>query len=123
TLCQQTSDDFFSSQDLLSILKGRPDLIFLDGMHLFEFLLRDFYNCEKLADRNTLIMMHDCMPLNAEMADRSEVRAYEQGKNTTYPGYWTGDVWKIVRILQKYRPELKMACLECPPLECFVSLD
>lgn len=45
-LYQVTSDDFFASHNL-SGLFGRPvDIAFLDGMHTFEFLLRDFINTE-----------------------------------------------------------------------------
>ena len=46
-LFQTTSDEFFARQDPTMVL-GRPvALAFLDGMHLCEFLLRDFINTEK----------------------------------------------------------------------------
>jgi hypothetical protein len=28
---------------------------------------------------------------------------------------WTGDVWKVILILKKYRPELRVFFLDCPP--------
>ncbi|MGB3146567.1 MAG: class I SAM-dependent methyltransferase, partial [Paracoccaceae bacterium] len=43
---QGTSDDFFASR-LLDRLGLKIDLAFLDGMHLFEYLLRDFINTER----------------------------------------------------------------------------
>ena len=43
-----TSDDFFASHDLAQVLGGRPvDLAYIDGMHQFEFALRDFMNLER----------------------------------------------------------------------------
>src|ERR1700733_3093946 len=42
-----TSDEFFAQHDLSAELGRRPlDLSFIDGMHLFEFALRDFINLE-----------------------------------------------------------------------------
>jgi hypothetical protein len=42
-----TSDEFFDQHDLCSELGGLPvDLAFIDGMHLFEYALRDFINVE-----------------------------------------------------------------------------
>ncbi len=46
-LFQTTSDAFFSDQDLHSILGGHVEMAFLDGMHEYEFLLRDFMHVEK----------------------------------------------------------------------------
>jgi hypothetical protein len=31
------------------------------------------------------------------------------------PGAWTGDVWKVLPILKKFRPDLKVALFDCPP--------
>ena len=43
-----TSDAFFASHDLSKELGGKPvELAFIDGLHLFEFALRDFINLEK----------------------------------------------------------------------------
>src|SRR5207302_503530 len=45
---EQTSDDFFQQY------RGEPfDLIFVDGMHLFECVLRDLINSERAATPNT----------------------------------------------------------------------
>jgi len=111
SLYQYSSDVYFSH--------ARPaepfDFIFLDGMHVFEYLLRDFYNAERLSHRKTLIAMHDCMPLNGDMADRIEAQAVSKGASSPYAGWWTGDVWKIIPILKEYRPDLKLVFLDCPP--------
>jgi hypothetical protein len=37
---------------------------------------------------------------------------------------WTGDVWKLIPILRKYRPDLKLTVLDCRPtgLVCVTNL-
>ena len=50
---QQTSDAFFAS-GFLGKLGIVPDFAFIDGMHLFEFALRDFINVEKHATADTV---------------------------------------------------------------------
>lgn len=32
-----------------------------------------------------------------------------------YRGYWIGDVWKVIPILRKYRKDLKIHFIDCPP--------
>ena len=115
-----TSDKYFKES-----LDAGFDMVFLDGMHIFEYLLRDFYNAERICCKNALIILHDCLPLNEEMVDRVMSRSIERGQGTPYAGMWTGDVWKLIPILQKYRPDLKLVCLDCPPtgLVCVTRLD
>jgi hypothetical protein len=101
-----TSDEFFAQHDLASVLDGRPvDLAFIDGMHLFEFALRDFMHLEKFCTSDSVILLHDCYPGNAEMAARKLPTA----------GSWTGDVWKLVICLKEYRPELQISVVDVPP--------
>ncbi len=115
SLFQMTSDRFFSDIDVVGEFGGRPDLCFLDGMHLFEYLLRDFYNTERISSRNTLICMHDCLPLGEAMVNRDLQTANQLSAQTAFPGWWTGDVWKIVPILKKYRPDLRVILTDAPP--------
>jgi len=102
-LFQCKSDEFFAS-NRLSALGAKVDLAFLDGMHLMEFLLRDFINTEQHCDNDSVIVMHDCIPWNGAMTRR---RRETQS--------WTGDVWKMVPILQKYRPDLDVEVVDCDP--------
>jgi hypothetical protein len=32
-----------------------------------------------------------------------------------FANWWTGDVWKVVAILKKYRPDLLVTPVNCPP--------
>ncbi|MBN8940541.1 MAG: class I SAM-dependent methyltransferase [Rhizobiales bacterium] len=109
---QCTSDDFFRRHDPKALLGGPIDLAFLDGMHLYEYLLRDFINTEKNCETASIIALHDCLPPTAEMTTRTRREALQNPKFRTY---WTGDVWKTAAILQKYRPDLKLTFLDAPP--------
>jgi hypothetical protein len=83
-----TSDEYFT-------VHPRPempiDLAFIDGMHLFEFALRDFINIQRLANERTIIVFDDVLPYNAAIAGREPL-----------PGDWTGDVWKLWPILMGF---------------------
>jgi len=105
-LFQMTSDDFFAG-DFLKRNAITFDLSFLDGMHLFEFLLRDFMNAERASKPDGLITLHDCVPFNRIMAER-----YWDKPNTWC---WTGDVWKLLPILLRHRPDLKVEVIDCLP--------
>ncbi len=112
-LFQTTSDDFFAREDLRGMLAGGPDIVFLDGMHRAEFLLRDFINTERASHPRTLVLMHDCLPLNARMAGRVPERGDESEGD--YRDAWTGDVWRVLFALQASRPDLRVRYLDCGP--------
>src|SRR6516165_5157301 len=49
-LVKATSDDFFARPDVVSWFPGGVvDFTFIDGLHLFEYALRDFMNTERLS--------------------------------------------------------------------------
>lgn len=102
----KTSDDYFSSSESVKEdLEGQGfDMAFLDGMHLFEYALRDFINLEKHAHVDSVVFIHDLYPLNAETARRER-----------FANFWSGDVWKLALCLQTYRPDLEYTLLPCPP--------
>lgn len=99
------SDAFFSAHDLLQEL-GTPRLSmgFIDGLHLFEQALMDFVNVERYSDAETVVLIHDCLPVTRKMAAR--VRG---------TGYWCGDVWKVAMCLAKHRPDLTLSVLPTYP--------
>jgi hypothetical protein len=50
-LFRETSDEYFARKRPLKALGGRRvALSFIDGMHLSEFVVRDFANVERLAE-------------------------------------------------------------------------
>lgn len=110
---QTGSDQFFAEHNPETLLGRKVDLAFLDGLHFFEFLLRDFINTEKACARNSIIAMHDCLPLDHYMTSRTPLNPADSPSK--YTDWWTGDVWKIVPVLRKFRPELQIVCLDAPP--------
>ncbi len=99
----QTSDAFFATY-AKTVLTEPLDLVFIDGMHLFEYALRDFMNVETYASKNTTIVIDDIYPGHPSQANRDrQTRA------------WTGDVWKVLAILKKYRKDLKIVTLDIYP--------
>lgn len=105
-LYQATSDDFFADGHLKT-LKAKPGFSFLDGMHLYEYLLRDFINTEAAGTPHSVIAMHDCCPFGHGMTTRDI--------DNIPRGPWTGDVWKLIPILQEYRSDLTIQVLDCAP--------
>lgn len=105
-LFQTTSDEFFA-QGFLKAMKAQLSVSFLDGMHLCEYLLRDFINAEAASNPDGVIAMHDCCPANIRMTTRN--------LKSLPKGAWTGDVWKLIPILQKYRPDLTLTILDAAP--------
>jgi hypothetical protein len=100
-----TSDDFFAEHDLRAVFEGVPlDLVFIDGMHLFEFVLRDLINVGRYAVPTTTVLLHDCYPISAETATREHLTFL-----------WTGDVWKIVLCLKEYCPGVDVSVVDVPP--------
>ncbi len=102
---QATSDDFFAG-GFLAKNDIRLGASFLDGMHLFEYLLRDFIGTEAASDPKGVIMMHDLVPHNLAMTTRN-LKGIR--------GAWTGDVWKLLPILQRWRPDLTLTMLNLRP--------
>jgi len=102
---QMTSDDFFAENDLKTYFPAGVDVAFLDGLHLFEYLLRDFINVERFCNKRSIILLHDCLPGNVAMTSRR----FRPGID------WTGDVWKILPIFRKYRPDMRVLLVDCPP--------
>jgi len=101
----QTSDDFFASHDLRAVLGGAPlDLAFIDGMHHFEFALRDFINLERASHPETTVLIHDCLPESEEGAARERTTVL-----------WSGDVWRLIVLLRRWRPDLEVSVVDWAP--------
>jgi len=105
-LIRQTSEAFFASGQARA-LAPRIDLAFVDGMHLFEYVLDDFISTEKLCHDGTMILLHDLVPFSPAAAEREWDAERTKG--------WSGDVWKMTLILRKYRPDLTFDVLNPRP--------
>jgi hypothetical protein len=101
----QSSDDFFADHDLGALLGGIPlDLAFIDGMHHFEFALRDFINLERASAPSTTVLIHDCLPVDETTSAR---------ERTT--DIWSGDIWRLILLLRQWRPDLEVAVVDSAP--------
>ena len=97
------SDDFFAlAED--PILNDGIDFAFIDGMHLFEYALRDFMHIERHAHTGTVVVIDDIFPGHPKQAARERETVH-----------WTGDVWKLYEVLQNLRPDLTIIPLDTQP--------
>lgn len=111
---QLISDEFFGRHNLTTILGNPVSLAFLDGMHHFEYLLRDFMNTEKHCGSDSVILLHDCLPTDRHVA-RRDSEDLSLAETSCHPGWWAGDVWKAAAIIRRLRPELVMFGINVPP--------
>ncbi len=74
-----TSDQFFERN------KKKFDIIFIDGLHVYEQVKKDINNSLNFLENHGLIILHDCLPSSfmQQAIPRSQSR-------------WTGDVWKAI---------------------------
>jgi len=104
TIYEVTSDDFFAEHDVRELLDGPVELAFIDGLHQFEQVLRDFVNLERYSTPETVIILHDCLPLDEVTAAR---------ERTT--DFYCGDVWKATLALRRHRSDLEMVVIPTAP--------
>lgn len=88
---QLTSDDFFASNYEFF------DIIFIDGLHEQEQVLRDIINSLSILNPKGFIVCHDMNPLSeaSQMVPRIQK-------------YWHGDCWKAWVKLRQTNPNISM---------------
>lgn len=104
-IAQQMESDAFFESGFLTRNEIQLSFCFIDGMHLIEYALRDFINVERHSAPGGAIAVHDCCPFSLEMTTR-DLDDHKKGP-------WTGDVWKLIPILQRWRPDLVIDVLDC----------
>lgn len=92
---RMTSDAFFHRG-----LAFDYDLVFIDGLHHREQVLRDVDNSLAHLNPGGVIVLDDCRP-------KEEIQQRRGPKK----GYWTGDVWKAVVELRQ-RPDIDTCVLD-----------
>ncbi len=99
------SDVFFERYNLAEELGTHIlSLAFIDGLHIFEQALRDLINLEAYAQPDTVLLIHDCYP-------PTELSAAREAQTL----YCCGDVWRMIPMLGKYRPELNVRVVPAFP--------
>jgi hypothetical protein len=112
SLFAQTSDEYFGRREPLAPFGGRPiSLALIDGMHLVEYVMRDFINVECRARWSSVVVIDDVMPRRAV-----------EGARERKTRRWTGDVYKIARILERRRPDLMCIKVDTEPTGVLVVL-
>lgn len=81
---RMTSDAFFAQNT------EKFDLIFIDGMHTFEQVYKDFFNAYNVLNVGGVILFHDMLPTSWE---QEMVPRINRG--------WNGTVWKIAYELKR----------------------
>ncbi len=71
------------------------DLIFVDGLHLYEQAMKDILNALDVLNPGGFIVVHDLIPLEPEHAERN--------RSTDI---WNGDVWKVVFDLWRHHQDV-----------------
>lgn len=104
-LFQMKSNDFFQ-QGLMEKEWGKEpfDMAFIDGLHVFEQALMDFVNLERRSGPDSVIFLHDCLPVSIIGAERERCSMV-----------WTGDVWKVISCLKAVRPDLEIITVPVRP--------
>lgn len=95
---RMTSDAFFQANS------RTWDLIFVDGLHLAQQVLRDVENALACLSPGGTVVCHDCNPETV----------FEQRYIPEYDGQgiWTGTVWQAWALLRMTRPDLTMAVID-----------
>lgn len=105
---RKTSDAFFS-QDAPEVFKNKKvGIALIDGMHEYEFALRDVENTLRYMSDEGVIIMHDCNPLSKEATC-----TYKEWEARNFEGPWNGDVWKTILHLRSARNDLHVFVLDC----------
>ena len=76
---RSTSDQFFRTNT------SKFDIIFIDGLHHYEQVIKDVNNSLQILNDNGFILLHDCLP-----------RSIAHQAIPRYRGSWNGDVWKAL---------------------------
>ncbi|MDC1112212.1 class I SAM-dependent methyltransferase [Candidatus Pelagibacter sp.] len=76
---RKTSDDFFISNEEIF------DIIFIDGLHIYNQVKKDIANSLNFLSDDGIILLHDCLPNTV----------YDQAIPRCKMN-WNGDVWKAI---------------------------
>lgn len=105
TLFKLASNDFFRHGCMEQTWNGQPfNMAFIDGLHLFEQALMDFIHLEQRSAPDSIVFIHDCLPVSIAGAARDRTTMV-----------WTGDVWKVIACLKAIRPDLEIVTFPVRP--------
>jgi hypothetical protein len=97
-LIRSTSDDYFAqlaSDEATPFGELPVDFGYIDGLHHFEYALRDFIGLERYSATSSVVAFDDILPRNTDEAARER-----------HTQEWTGDVFRVQFALAAHRPDL-----------------
>lgn len=104
---EMPSDQFFRERRNSS---DPYDLVFIDGLHNFDQVMRDFVNSIKCAHSRTVYVIDDTFPCDVFSSLRDQQQALElraQYSIGFQGNAWHGDVYLFVILLPLYFPEYR----------------
>lgn len=96
-----TSDEFFA----MIRPEVKYDIIFIDGLHLEDQVMKDIENSLNHLSVGGTIVMHDCNP-----PTEWHQRSYEEFLR--WPYVWNGTTWRAFVRYRATRPDLIMYCVD-----------
>ena len=92
TIYKLTSDQYFEQ-----LKQGtKMDVIFIDGMHQVEYIVRDINNSINILNDNGTIFIDDIIPFNYDEQLKIPKKNYIENNILKYGEPWTGDIWKTI---------------------------
>ncbi len=106
-----TSDAFFQKAIERGVKKF--DVVFLDGLHTFEQILKDLLNAVHLVEESGIIVIDDVIPSDytASVSDVPTMFALRRAAGNA-DASWMGDVYKIVWFVATYMPFFNYATIK-----------
>jgi hypothetical protein len=99
------STEFFLQHTLAEFFGANCfSLAFVDGLHHFDQAIDDIFNLEAYAQPQSVIAVHDTIPLDERTAARERCTKFH-----------TGDVWRVVPFLKHTRPDLELVTVRTGP--------
>ncbi len=104
----KTSDDFFAQDAPILYAEQKVEIALIDGMHEYDYALRDVENLLNFLTDDGIIILHDCNPKNKESSS-----SYDVWKASGRAYQWNGDVWRTILHLRNFRKDLRVMVLDC----------
>lgn len=105
---EKTSDDFFANDAQKIIGQTKINIALIDGMHQYDFALRDIENTLKYLSNDGVIVIHDCNPQTKNASG-----TWDEWQARNEEGFWNGDVWKAIVHLRSTRNDIDVFVLDC----------
>jgi hypothetical protein len=97
-ISNSTSDAFFED-----VNEDKFDVVYIDGLHLYEQVIKDIVNSLNCMNTGGYIVIHDCKPWN---------NTWER-KPASSGAAWNGDVFRSIIWFREIHPEYPCFVLDC----------